>query len=136
MSLTHYWKQQRPFSSTEWFHIVDAAKSICSRVASEGIDLVVDITKEGIHVNGTPGSDQEDFILIRPHLGDSDSKYNNVKTAWKPYDLAVCTILIAVREIAPTSIDLKSDGKWDDQYWLKARHLYEELFETKPGQGF
>ena len=136
MSLTHYWKQQRPFSSTEWYQIVDAAKSICSRAASEGIGLVVDITDEGIQVNGTPRFDHEDFILTRPYLCDGDSKYKNVKTAWKPYNLAVCTILIAVREIAPTSIDLKSDGKWDDQYWLKARHLYEELFQTKPSQGF
>ena len=136
MALTHDWKRHRPFSSTEWSHIVNAAKSICSRVASEGIGLVVDITAEGIQINGTTGSDHEDFILTRPYLGDGVSKYSHVKTAWQLYDLAVCTILIAVREIAPTSIDLKSDGKWDDQYWLKARHLYEELFQLKPGQGF
>ena len=136
MSLTHYWKQLRPFSPREWTQIVDAATSICNKVEREGADLVVGITEEGIQINGAPGADHEDFILTRPYLGDGDSKYSHVKTGWKPYDLAVCAILIAVREIAPNSIDLKSDGRWDDQYWLKARNLYEELFRLKPGVAF
>lgn len=51
------------------------------------------------------------------------------KTARKPYDLAVCLILICMEYHCGTAVDVSSDG--GDEDWAYAKQLYKEIFPNR-----
>jgi len=50
-----------------------------------------------------------------------------IKTAGRPYDLAVMAVLLRAKQLVPANVAIASDGAWDDE-WVPALELVEELF--------
>lgn len=71
---------------------------------------------------------------VRPPIPSFDREakesFDFCKTARKPYDLAVCLVLLSMKRHAPKSVSLSSDGDWDAE-WTEARGIYKELFEAE-----
>ena len=69
--------------------------------------------------------------MVTRELGDyrtdSGEAFDFCKTARKPYDLAVCLVLLAMKRHAPKSVKVSSDGDWDGE-WKEAREVYKSLF--------
>lgn len=62
---------------------------------------LIDINR-GIHINGSPEEGFEALIIDRP----SASRFNFCKTARRPYDLVVTTVLLRAYLLAPTQFKL------------------------------
>ena len=113
MGYTHYWRQSRSFTAQEWARITAEANRILS-AAANAVQLcgpmgngVPEVTKGCIALNGdeTKGEDHESFVLNR-----EAEEFAFCKTARKPYDPVVVSILCAARDIAPDAIKVSSDG--------------------------
>jgi hypothetical protein len=78
--------------------------------------------KDGINFNGYPDPlDHETFLLRR----EGSNGFSCCKTARKPYDLMVCACLIVYCFHSRETMDLGSDGDWDD--WAPAMTFVEEV---------
>ena len=78
--------------------------------------------KDGITFNGYPDPlNHETFLLRREGSGG----FAFCKTARKPYDLMVCACLIVYCFHSRETMDLGSDGDWDD--WAPAMTFVEEV---------
>jgi hypothetical protein len=86
-----------------------------------------------IRFNGWGDNGHETFLITRemsdysirdPESGES---FDFCKTARKPYDVAVCLVLLSIARHAPKSFSISSDGDWDVE-WSEARKIYKELF--------
>lgn len=79
-----------------------------------------------IQVEGTKlGLMHEDFVLTQ----FPDIAFNCTKTERKPYDLAVCTMLLIVKSIALDAYSISSDGEryeWEQAHQL-ARVVLEKM---------
>ena len=117
MGYTHYWNKTA-FTDDEWSKITDGAKAICKRAASEysivfgdfGGEVEASPVFDDSHIgfNGVDGDAHETFILYKRGSGGF------CKTARKPYDIAVVSILLLAKEVA--KIDISSDGD-DEGVW-------------------
>ncbi|KAJ5496409.1 hypothetical protein N7463_008396 [Penicillium fimorum] len=71
---------------------------------------VVTDSEEGIYLNGIRGNAHESFILCKP------GAWTFCKTARKPYDVVVSSILLRIWMLAPKNLDLgpgePTDGLW------------------------
>ncbi|KAJ6184979.1 hypothetical protein N7519_006280 [Penicillium mononematosum] len=85
--------------------------------------VVVD-SEEGIYLNGVRGNAHEPFILRKP------CHWTFCKTALKPYDVVVASILLRTWMLAPKNLDLGSDGGYED--WADARDLCATLWPEEP----
>lgn len=163
MGYTHYQRQTGDCSPATWQAIChDVKKLLAANTVpiegwEEGDDL---ITPDAIHFNGVGEDAHETFILNRcqrpPYSyeeQDSDYAKNGAfefcKTAYKPYDLLVCQILLVADRRAPDIYKVSSDGDLAD--WLPAiksvatllgqplyipRFLREELLQASLGGDF
>lgn len=130
---THYWTISRDFTPGEWSRIVNGAKKIIEAASGKPNphqnyyeDEVVQIAgpmgsgrpilnNRRIALNGKgPKLDHETFLVYRRMQDDGgfeDGKvWNFTKTARKPYDIVVTSILALMKKVAPDAIELKSDG--------------------------
>ncbi|KAH8811262.1 heterokaryon incompatibility protein-domain-containing protein [Xylogone sp. PMI_703] len=100
------------------------------RLVLEAVDVLIDRsivdTNKGIYFNGVADEGHETFFL-----GQSSQK-GSIKTLRKPYDLVVACVLLRAYLLAPNNFRLRSDGEWDEQEWVAARQLYEELWQGEP----
>ena len=69
------------------------------------------------------GLKHEDFVLTQ----FPDISYSCTKTERKPYDLAVCTMLLIVKSITPDAFIISSDGEMFE--WDQARQLAGKVLE-------
>ena len=77
--------------------------------------------------NGPSGMSHETF-----YLGTNSNGYNTCRTMGKPYDLAVCMILLCIREIIPDCeiTSTGNNGDWGRAYIMVGRLFPEyELYE-------
>lgn len=142
MGYTHYFYQKRDFSILEWLKITEAFKRLvdemptrstnpyypdapivlCDWSGKEG--TTPEISDDRISFNGEGDMSHETMTLNRvcPPKSDwdKDSVFQFCKTAAKPYDLMVCSLLIVAVEFAPTALDLSSDGDMDGDDWAEA----------------
>ena len=94
-------------------------------------------TPDHIRFNGWKDEGHETFLVtrLRPDLPSWDPEakesFDFCKTAQKPYDLAVCLVLLSMKRHAPRSVRIGSDGDWDCE-WVEARRVYKELFGVDP----
>lgn len=58
-----------------------------------------------------------------------DEGFEFCKTARKPYDLAVCMMLIALKNHLKDSVEISTDG--GDEEWEQPIKLYKKLFPTR-----
>lgn len=124
MGYTHYFKQNKPVSDEQWNAFKKDAEVIIKEVGKRNIVLMsnddngIIIDNNRVNLNGdeTEGLDHETFYLEKDYR-----EFNFCKTAAKPYDLAVCSLLLLANEHMPGHHDIASDGQLDD--WRDAMEL-------------
>ena len=105
MGYTHYWRQQRDFTDTEWQELTRLAKLI----TADGADVIFrdeitvppsdefNIDGEEIRFNGL-GEDGHETFLITKKKPEEDFQF--CKTARKPYDKYVVAVLCALYNLS------------------------------------
>ena len=119
---TNYWKQSEDFTNSEWSKIVRIAKAAIKTAEKHGI-VIRDgwgkgkpkIDNKEIYLNGDgeKNLDHETFRITKEM--DTKRRYSNpgsglTKTARKPYDAVVATILVGIQKIAPKKFEARADG--------------------------
>lgn len=125
MGYTHYLRQKRALTADEWQRLCEEARAIISRAKQAGIELGgimgeggnPDVTDEDIALNGVGAESHEGFIITRTPLEPMPGRehppegaFSFCKTAQKPYDAVVVSLLFKAREIAPDAFTVMSDG--------------------------
>lgn len=81
----------------------------------------------GFYMNGdaSKGDDHETF-----NFNVGENEWNFCKTARKPYDIAVCMILLSLKyHVRSTNVSSDGDGEQDE--WGQAFDLWSEIFNTR-----
>jgi hypothetical protein len=86
-----------------------------------------EITRRRIRLNGpaVAGLDHETFLIDPTPHPDFEARRFVVgfcKTARKPYDIAVTSILLRCQRLAPTAFVIASDGDWEHD-WCPPKQL-------------
>jgi len=111
---SHYWEQSRDFTNDEWSKIARAAKAIVRKAESKGIAI------RGGDGNGKPVINGNEIVLNGDEeageahetfdITKKQGRWAYCKTARKPYDAVVVSILAVAKKVAPDAIDVDSDG--------------------------
>ena len=115
---THYYYSPRgfkPFSDDDWRDICETTASIIKQAERDGIVIcdaggtpgsTAEINRDEIAFNGdgSEGLDHETFLITKRKGGDF------TKTARKPYDAVVVSVLAYINEMYPGKLDIDSDG--------------------------
>jgi hypothetical protein len=125
---TNYWEQSEDFTSSEWSKIVRLAKATIKTAEKHGI-VIRDgwgkgravVNNKEIYLNGDAENnlDHETFLITK-----TKRPWGFTKTARKPYDAVVATILVGIKKIAPKKFKPRADGslrvgginKWSNEY--------------------
>ncbi|OQY87145.1 MAG: hypothetical protein B6D41_12240 [Chloroflexi bacterium UTCFX4] len=134
MGYTHYWRQRRDITATEW----DDVRAAFNAMLAQNARILADVedTDNAIAFNGTGEDSHETFVLNRA-LATARAEWNTpdaeplcfqfCKTAHKPYDLIVTALLLVTTEIAPGWADVSSDGDMQGKDWQPARDFLRAL---------
>lgn len=152
MGYTHYFTKKAAIPAKEWHAIATRAKRIIE-VTTVPLAFEYDEPEEKpvadasqIRFNGVGNDGHETFLLTPDGPEQSKGKYDEgggfafCKTARKPYDLAVCAVLLVVNKFAGKIVEVASDGtrdEWADAKAFAERVLGEELPyppEVRPGR--
>lgn len=129
MGYTHYFTLKKTVSNQQWDNFKKDANIIIEHIQNHmGIVLKTNdnngiiLNNERLNLNGddTCDLDYETFLLDKyyPH-------FNFCKTGQRPYDLAVCSLLLLAHEHMPYHYDISSDGGFED--WKDAMKLNAEI---------
>jgi hypothetical protein len=125
MGYTHYTYQSRSFTNSEWELIQTEVKSILANAEKAGIRICggsgeagtfPTVDKNEIFLNGCEHESHETYALTRvkpenPSWRKNEKDYFSFcKTAQKPYDRVVTSIMAMVKGIAPDAVEISSDG--------------------------
>ena len=132
MGYTHYWRGGEPFSDDEWRQIKVATSTILDWCQDQGVEFQFEqegpepaiIEDRLIVFNGA--MEAATFVLRK-----QSSMFACCKTQRAPYDLAVGLVLVAVAQIAPGALDIRSDGSWQSD-WREIHESYAEIFGLEP----
>lgn len=147
MGYTHYFTFKKPLQQKEF----DAIKADVK---------VIEKSVNGTICETAGASYPEDVVLLRDGLGEGDgvlyenngvffngekelghetmgfrvddSGYSFCKTNRKPYDVAVCLTLLAMKHHLGEDIEITSDGGKED--WMPALRLYKTIFKRIPSR--
>ena len=153
MGYTHYWRQQRDFTDTEWQELTRLAKLI----TADGQGILANafsdknskptIDNEEISFNGIGDDGHETFCITRKkrdlydyekqdsiqdaymHDKSGGGVFNFCKTAHKPYDKYVVAVLCAIYRVQRDIINISSDGNtadWTEGLFHAVRSTREE----------
>jgi hypothetical protein len=114
------WEHSEDFDNKEWAKIIKAAVATIKLAKSKGIEIAgpfgdgqPELTNLKIALNGSSeqnsdgdSADHESFVLSKK----AEDTGGFVKTARKPYDAVVATILAAAQKIAPKKFKPGGDG--------------------------
>lgn len=147
MGYTQYIYRKTDFTAKQWekisletFQILDYCKGRKIVLAYEYDSPEqgnTQVTPDIIRFNGWKDEGHETFLITRkrpdnpPYDPDAKESFDFCKTARKPYDLAVCLVLLSMKRHAPRNVRIASDGEWDHE-WTEARRAYRELFGVEP----
>ena len=135
MGYTHHWNKPKPTRVEIWADLINLVAIVVKFCEGEGIPLVNGVGDEAsqpifdmgrIMFNGVGEEAHETFIM-----GRIDLSRGSCKTAYKPYDLAVCLALIAAKKVLGKEITIKSDGDAND--WDEAFNAAERVFSIRAG---
>ena len=140
MGYTHYWFD-RPETLENYGTLcedVDKIGVYCNNVGIKlaGYGVSLDGYYEGaplhnsefISFNGVGENGHETLHLPKNSKNPFSDSSSFCKTARKPYDLAVCLVLLRMAEIVP-GFTFESDGDLDSEpEWLTAKRAYKEIF--------
>ena len=153
MGYTHYWRQQRDFTDTEWQELTRLAKLI----TADGQGILANafsdknskptIDNEEISFNGIGDDGHETFCITRKkrdlydyekqdsiqdaymHDKSGGGVFNFCKTAHKPYDKYVVAVLCAIYRVQRDIMNITSDGNtadWTEGLFHAVRSTREE----------
>lgn len=132
MGYTHYWYRNPAKETPEMFgrFALDAMRLV-TVATTGGLPLEADFTEGVIRVNGVGPDACEDFWWSAVEDGtlsfDDGSTFGFTKTRQRPYDAAVCALLLRARHhYLETGMSIASDGLWPD--WAEGLALYERAF--------
>jgi len=132
MGYTHYWTIKEELTPAQFKEWTEGVKAIVETATEAGIPLgnglgfdAPNIDETLVALNGVGEYGHETFGI---RLGDEG--FDFCKTAQKPYDSVVTASLIHAKKIFGDSIEIKSDGDWDD--WEGGQLLYETVFDSQP----
>ena len=148
MGYTHYWRQLRDFTDTEWQELMRLTKLI---TASSGRDIILsefNINNEEIRFNGYGEEGHETFLITKKKRAKADYEeqeaydrqgaFEFCKTAHKPYDKYVVAVLCALYNMAGQKewplgdgkiMSISSDGNtedWTEGLFLAVRSTWEQ----------
>ena len=112
---TNYWEQSEDFTSSEWSKIVRLAKTTIKKAEKLGIVIrdgwgkgrpVVNNREISLNGDAENNLDHETFYITKKLKDD----WSFTKTARKPYDAVVATILVGIQKIAPKKFKPSADG--------------------------
>lgn len=151
MGYTHYWAYlpEHDQFRERWPRMVLDAKKVLDHVTTawrialrgaDGYDTPT-LTEGAIGFNGCrqAGEDYEGFWLTYGPPGPTSRPWmyeeyrgrgfvwDFCKTAQRPYDLAVCAVLLRCHTLAPEVFAIGSDGSWGTD-WAPARQVHTDLF--------
>lgn len=143
MGYTQYYYQKKNLTQKQWEKVCMETFSILDYCSKNNIELAYEydeseqppkVDNEMIRFNGVGNEGHETFIMFKKKPESSWNKESKdyfyfCKTARKPYDLAVCLVLLSLAQNAPKAVELSSDGDWEVE-WAEARKVYKELFGT------
>lgn len=129
MGYTHYWEAPaQELNDDQWAHIAIVAGAAIEEAKRGDIKVAYEydqpdraplITSETVRFNGVGDEGHETFMVRR-----NDPVWQFCKTAAKPYDVIVCTILLAMQAVG---FKIESDGEMDGEDWASGRTLYARL---------
>jgi hypothetical protein len=133
MGYTHYWYQKPGLDDRKFIAFRGDVEKILRNC---GVDLVDRYESDAkpvisdfeIRFNGAGKGAYEDFQFLRDKLGRPDQggeAFTFCKTAQKPYDIAVCAVLIAAKKHFGDDLKVTSDG--DENDWAAAFELADSL---------
>jgi len=129
---THYWTIKQELTPAQFKEWTEGVKVIVETAIEAGIPLgnglgfdAPNIDETLVALNGVGAGGHETFGI---RLGDEG--FDFCKTAEKPYDSVVTASLIHAKKIFGDSIEIKSDGDWND--WEGGQLLYETVFDIQP----
>lgn len=150
MGYSHYWYKRPEIKPDVWAKIWADSKKI-----TDYLDYQHNIKVKYEHpitsvkapsilaFNGTGEGAYETFFIDRVNQGDGIEHgfyWNCVKTAFRPYDLAVCCVLLIFKHYLKDDFLLRSDGETKDgieENWkLAIREVYNILGYTNDFKNF
>ena len=134
MGYTHYYRQQRDYTTQEWERLIEAAKKIFAYCEQNGIilendnpisedDLAPVADENMIWFNGQDSC--ETFVISQT----KEEPFSFCKTRRLPYDIAVCMVLLSSNQIAPDVLHISSDGDFEE--WNPIIERWQNLFNEK-----
>jgi len=115
MGYTHYFRMNKEVPLALWKKIVKKCKAIiekadCPLQFECDIDTIPELNHEFIRFNGKGNDGHDTFYLSRVPV----YSFNFCKTARKPYDKYVVECLKVCKQVAPSYVELSSDGDYED----------------------
>ena len=145
MGYTHYWRQLRDFTDTEWQELTRLTKLITadgSSILANGIsdkNSEPTIDNEQICYNGIGNDGHETFRITKKKRAKADYEeqeaydrqgaFEFCKTAQKPYDRYVVAVLCAIYRVQRDVMNISSDGNtadWTEGLFHAVRSTREE----------
>ena len=145
MGYTHYWRQLRDFTDTEWQELTRLTKLITadgSSILANGIsdkNSRPTIDNEQICFNGIGNDGHETFRITKKKRAKADYEeqeaydrqgaFELCKTAQKPYDRYVVAVLCAIYRVQRDVMNISSDGNtadWTEGLFHAVRSTREE----------
>jgi hypothetical protein len=144
MGYTHYWNRAEQVALTP--ELLADVRTVLRVVGEQGIPLCFEYDRPGelpavneelIRFNGQ-GEDGHETFLFEAHFQPSYRQevkpgklFDFCKTARKPYDLAVCAVLIVLKHHLGDQIEVSSDGdvsgtEWSPEEWEPAVKLVQQ----------
>ena len=128
MGYTHYWRQTRAFTPSEWARLKAAVRGIIARTAvplADGMGQGAPVINgDRVWLNGAEPDSFESFIIARDPEALADDYQRDThaqrgywlefcKTGWRPYDKVVVACLLAASHICE-GFTWSSDGDRED----------------------
>lgn len=125
MGYTHYFPQNRAFTTQEWNKIQSFAKDLFDDqedILANGMGSIgskPSATKKDICFNGLNEESHETCLITKAHY----KNFNFCKTAKKEYDKVVVALLTYINHIAPDALTISSDGKGEPGAFEEGTYL-------------
>lgn len=141
MGYTHYYEAKRSFTDDEWKKIMEFSKKVIGKAKERDIKIdpcgnaTIPVSETAISLNGDL-EHPDDLGHETFYLPKEKDRWSFCKTARKPYDLVVTTILWYLLEEYPevmgeTGSDGDMEGNDYPEEWNPAKELYKEIMEEK-----
>lgn len=133
MGYTHYMRVRPTISPEKWAAFTDGVRKIFAHpdvrdIICREADRTAEPPEIGegyVVFNGKGRDGHETFYMerVQSEQADDDRRiFSFCKTAMKPYDAAVCAVLLAAARTLGDDVRITSDGSWES--WVKGRKIY------------